>query len=144
MKHLIYLRDIANYDVEHILEKEKTYKGSWKKRGGVGAWMMAARKIDRIEEMMKVRQHDIFKDPGDGHDGTPLAEIRDLRRYLLLIESELIAQGQIYIDSIPSSQDDLFRPGTPDDGGHHARQVEYDLNEEVVEFDLTNDRKIGW
>ncbi len=122
--HMKYLSDIANADVAHLIEKEKTYKGSWKKRGGIGAYMMLARKIDRLEHMASERNWDIFKDSGDGRDGTPIAEIRDLRRYLLLVESELVAQGQLPLENKHHLTEELFRSGTPDDGGHHARHQE--------------------
>ncbi len=124
--HMRYLSDIANIDVAQLIEKERTYGGSWKKRGGVGAYMMLARKIDRLEHMANERSWDIFKDPGDGSDGTPLAEIRDLRRYLLLVEAELVAQGQLQLDNKNQFTSELFQPGTPDDGGHHARHQEND------------------
>jgi hypothetical protein len=90
MTHLNFIDHIARTDCDQVRLKEETYRGSWKKRGGIGAFMMLARKWDRIEEMMIERAYDIFREPGDGSDGTPLAEIRDLRRYLLLVESELV------------------------------------------------------
>jgi len=51
--------------------------------------------------------------PG-GEDGTVLAEVRDLRRYLLMAEAEMIEQGAIVFRT--------DRPGSPEDGGHHANQ----------------------
>lgn len=95
MNHLGCLEAVCEADLSEVRRKEATYKGSWKKRGGVGAWMMVARKIDRMEEMMR-EQPDIFRAVVagglGGGDGTLLAEIRDLRRYLLLIESEVMAR----------------------------------------------------
>ena len=98
MKHLDYLRRVVDEDVEHVLMKEETYKGSWKKRGGVGAFMMLARKWDRLQGMLEdyTKQYNIFdlimtqsrlaegghqlrleKGPVDiGADGTVLAEVR--------------------------------------------------------------------
>jgi hypothetical protein len=93
MTHLEYLSSVADTDVRELQRKEQTYRGSWKRRGGVGAFMMLARKWDRLEEMMKERQYDIFAKPGGGEDGTVIAEVRDLRRYLLLVEAELQSQG---------------------------------------------------
>lgn len=103
MDHLKHLPDIAHFDCCEIEEKERTYKGSWKKRGGVGAAMMMLRKADRLEVMLKDRGYDVFEAiehdlnglsalPSTALDGTVLAEIRDLRRYLLLIESEIAAR----------------------------------------------------
>ena len=132
--HMKYLSDVATDDVALLMEKEKTYKGSWKKRGGVGAFMMLARKWDRLENILsdQVDKYDIFagidNDPS-GDDGTVLAEVRDLRRYLLLVEAELTAQGhlslrQVSEELLKPGNEELFKPGTPDDGGHHAREDE--------------------
>jgi hypothetical protein len=121
MRHLNYLQAIANHDVTEIQRKERTYQGSWKKRGGIGAAMMLLRKIDRLEIMLKAEVYDIFsainKDPS-GQDGSALAEIRDLRRYLLLVEAEIQATSDMGLFSKPEE----YRPGTHEDGGHHARQ----------------------
>jgi hypothetical protein len=141
MGHMQYLSQISGYDISHIDHKEKTYQGSWKKRGGIGAAMMMLRKIDRIEVMLKEVNYDVFKacsGSKSGDDGTMLAEIRDLRRYLLLIESEvwnLKAQKPLQADLLVADKvvDQIIghiaegfsqRPGTPEDGGHHARQIE--------------------
>ncbi len=86
----------------------------------------------------------------DGSDGTVLAEIRDLRRYLTLVEAEMMARGvverpglaarsgqnltSLSIRSTGTGAFDLTvantenltnKPGTPEDGGHHARQDVY-------------------
>lgn len=98
MEHVDWLQPVADEDVKHLFEKEKTYKGSWKRRGGVGAFMMLARKWDRIEGFMESPEfnYDVFRgvetDPS-GRDGTVIAEVRDLRRYLLLVEAEMVARG---------------------------------------------------
>lgn len=121
MSHLDYLTEVAEADVNQLLEKEKTYQGSWKKRGGLGTAMMLLRKIDRLEVILKAADYDIFKVclvDLTGKDGSALAEIRDLRRYLLLVEAEVIAQTP----TPPAMPPEENRPGTPEDGGHHARQ----------------------
>jgi hypothetical protein len=111
MGHMDYLGAVSAADVAHLNEKEATYRGSWKKRGGVGAAMMAARKWDRLEVMLSTDEfkYDIFAaiaaDPS-GRDGCALAEIRDLRRYLLLIEAEMVSRGVVaYGPSISRSSD---------------------------------------
>ena len=117
MCHMDYLEAVAAADVAHLREKEVTYQGSWKKRGGVGAFMMMARKWDRLEPMITHFGFDIFaalelpdvsRSSGEpyagknsGDDGTPLAEIRDLRRYLLLIEAEMVSRGVVKYTSEP-------------------------------------------
>jgi hypothetical protein len=80
-------------DIETLIEKEKDYGDSWKKRGGVGAYMMLARKWDRIENTVKSQEHsyDVFRAMmEDRRDDGLLDDIRDLRRYLLLVESEVL------------------------------------------------------
>jgi hypothetical protein len=135
MNHMRYLEEVCNRDVQNLTYKEKTYQGSWKKRGGIGAAMMMLRKIDRIEVMLKNGNYDIFTicgaDPNMiGEDGTLLAEIRDLRRYLILIESEIMSRC---VETSPKLHGNFastytgplstyMGPGTPEDGGHHARQ----------------------
>ena len=85
---------ISKADVEGLKNAQKTYGNSWKKRGGVGAFMMLARKWDRIENTLKhaegMDQWDIFQ--AGVNDQNPegiVDDIRDLRRYLMLVESEI-------------------------------------------------------
>lgn len=92
--YLDLLPGVSESDVVELLMKERTYKGSWKRRGGVGAFMMLARKWDRLENQVEECKYDIFEVVRNDPSPTgPIDDIRDLRRYLLLVESELIAQG---------------------------------------------------
>lgn len=90
------LEGVAEEDIRVLQEKERTYGGSWKKRGGAGAFMMLARKWDRIENIAEAAGWDIFEviqgQGMGGADGELLAEIRDLRRYLMLVEAEMKVQ----------------------------------------------------
>ena len=43
------MKEIAQNDLEALKRAETSYGDSWKRRGGVGAFMMLARKFDRIE-----------------------------------------------------------------------------------------------
>ncbi len=81
------LEDISKEDIDHLLEKGNSYGESWCKRGGVGAFMMLARKWDRIENQSKKEGWDIFEaiKKNSGKEGV-LDDIGDLRRYLLLVE----------------------------------------------------------
>jgi hypothetical protein len=98
--HHSFLEEVARNDVAELLEKDRSYRASWKKRGGTGAFMMLARKWDRLEAMLG-NQYNLFqliedqKGLGQGSDGTVLAEVRDLRRYLLLVEAEMQARGAV-------------------------------------------------
>ena len=81
---------VANEDVKKLHEAEKSYGDSWKQRGGVGAFMMLARKWDRLEKQVVETQFDVFAaaEKDQRVEGV-IDDIRDLRRYLLLVEAEL-------------------------------------------------------
>lgn len=101
MDHMDYLENVADQDIAELKRKEETYKGSWKKRGGVGACMMIVRKIDRLEVILEGYGYDVFegiRTEPSGTDGSLIAEIRDLRRYLMLVEAEMLAQGILKLD----------------------------------------------
>jgi len=157
MRHLDFIRIVADEDVRYVDEKDRSYGGSWKRSGGRSAWFMLRRKIDRLLEFMRkpdtpevfnlknvddslkaiaegryektggaarsdlrvafpgVREamYDLFKylrdcylsenifarirENPDGSDGTVLAEVRDLRRYLMLVEAEMMARGVVAV-----------------------------------------------
>jgi len=82
------ISDLVKQDMEKLKEAEKSYGDSWCRRGGVGAFMMLARKWDRIEQQTVKHTYDIFETiKQDSTDTGILDDIRDLRRYLLLVES---------------------------------------------------------
>ena len=84
------IEDLAWGDVEILKEAEKSYGTSWKQRGGVGAFMMLARKWDRIENQVVEKGWDIFKSiEQDIRPEGILDDIKDLRRYLLLVEAHM-------------------------------------------------------
>lgn len=81
-----YLQELPHIVRDIVLTlygKETNYQGSWKKRGGVGAFMMLARKWDRIEAISSAEKYDILKaleeEIGDVSD-----DVEDLIAYLLL------------------------------------------------------------
>lgn len=84
------LRPLAEQDVAVVLVKDADYGASWKRRGGVGAFMMLARKWDRLERAMEQRGYDLFvAAAADSRAEGILDDIADLRRYLLLVEAEI-------------------------------------------------------
>ena len=84
---------LANDDVSALHEAEKSYGDSWKKRGGIGAFMMLARKWDRIENQSTDYTYDIFLAlEEDQRPEGLIDDIRDLRRYLLLVEAQMALQ----------------------------------------------------
>ena len=85
------MKEIAQNDLEALKRAETSYGDSWKRRGGVGAFMMLARKFDRIEHQATKHGWDIFK-AGEVYKGEAglLDDIRDLRRYLILVENDIL------------------------------------------------------
>lgn len=88
------IHDLAKKDAVTLEQKGKSYGDSWKRRGGVGAMMMLARKWDRIENIAKDAGWDIFKVAGEDTGGI-LDDIQDLRCYLLLVEAHV--RSELYI-----------------------------------------------
>ena len=96
------VKGIVARDVQTLVIKDAAYGSSWKKRGGVGAYMMLARKWDRLETQVTRpgldAKYDIFDliqqdcQPGAPTSESALETIRDLRVYLILVESEMIAR----------------------------------------------------
>lgn len=85
-----HIQQLADQDVVKLKEAEKSYGDSWRNRGGVGAFMMLARKFDRIENQVSKDGYDIFKTIDcDPTETGILDDIQDLRRYLLLVESHI-------------------------------------------------------
>jgi hypothetical protein len=97
MEHLNFLGAVAVADVEEVRRKESTYMGSWKKRGGTGAYHVSIRVVDRLQKIVEDQFNcDIFaaiKADPSGADGSVLAQVRDYRRYLMLIEAEMMSKG---------------------------------------------------
>jgi len=85
------MKEIAQNDLEALKRAETSYGDSWKRRGGVGAFMMLARKFDRIEHQAAKHGWDIFR-AGEVYKGEAglLDDIRDLRRYLILVENDIL------------------------------------------------------
>jgi len=82
------IQNLADTDVAKLKHAQESYGDSWRSRGGVGAFMMLARKWDRIENQAIKEGYDIFKTINNDPSSTGiLDDIRDLRRYLLLVES---------------------------------------------------------
>ena len=109
------LTALASIDVKTLVKKDAEYGSSWKKRGGVGAFMMLARKWDRLETQMTtmmnkphprnsavnapIGDYDLFtrieeEKQGDNTESI-LETIRDLRRYCLLVESEIYSRRSV-------------------------------------------------
>lgn len=88
-------------DVKQLLEKDAQYGGSWCKRGGVGAFMMACRKMDRLDNQLNKHGRSwrrmLFdtqatNQPRRGGAEGPWDDVGDLRRYLVLWEAWWMAK----------------------------------------------------
>tara|TARA_R110000751_G_scaffold180481_1_gene286908 strand:+ start:285 stop:596 length:312 start_codon:yes stop_codon:yes gene_type:complete len=89
------IEKLVQEDIENLKIAEKSYGDSWRSRGGVGAFMMLARKWDRIENQVSKDGYDVFKTIAkDLSDTGILDDIRDLRRYLLLVEAYANPSGK--------------------------------------------------
>lgn len=90
--NMVQCLGIEDADQLHIAEQ--SYGDSWKQRGGIGAFMMAARKWDRLEKQVTEHGYDIFAAmEADKREEGILDDIRDLRRYLFLIDAEICNRG---------------------------------------------------
>ena len=100
------MKEIAQNDLQALQRAEQSYGDSWKRRGGVGAFMMLARKFDRIEHQSEKHGWDVFE-AGAVYRGEAglLDDVRDLRRYLLLVEQEILTQDKIVDDDDTDSLD---------------------------------------
>lgn len=80
------LESLARNDVDLVARKDEDYGSSWKRRGGVGAFMMLARKWDRIENFVRQHGYDVFR--AIEKEPTIVEDMMDLGGYLWLVRSE--------------------------------------------------------
>jgi hypothetical protein len=96
LKYHRHLEAITKADIEYVRRKDAQYDASWKKREGAGAFFTIVRPWDRFDNISRASGYDIFKkirEEGlEGPDGSLIACVRDLRRYLLLLEAEMTEQ----------------------------------------------------
>ena len=86
---------ISAEDWTSLDRAEEDYGDSWRKRGGIGAFMMLARKWDRIEKQVFDYTYDIFLALEEDRSPEGLMDdIKDLRRYLLLVEAHMRTKGK--------------------------------------------------
>jgi len=89
-----HLQAIANSDLVEVVRKDHEYGSSWKKRGGTSAFHIMVRKADRIEAAVERINYDIFQAlRNDTRKEGLIDDIRDLRRYLDLLEAWAIEEG---------------------------------------------------
>lgn len=106
------LHELAREDAEGLIRSYAKYGDSWRRRGGWEAFANLSRKWDRIERSVLGRTDlDLFSAIRNtlasdgtvgGKDGL-LDDIRDLRRYLLLVEEYIgrdDAQCDVYSPNV--------------------------------------------
>jgi len=93
------IKGIAQKDLEALSRAQSSYGDSWRRRGGIGAFMMLARKFDRIEHQSEKHGWNVFE-AGEVYKGEAglLDDIRDLRRYLLLVEDFILTNTAAEIE----------------------------------------------
>ena len=99
--YLARIESISDEIRNTLYSKEADYQGSWKKSGGQGAFMMLARKWDRIEAIAKKNGYDLF-DSLIRNDGDVADDVKDLIGYLLLV----LSVTKPKVETISSSQID--------------------------------------
>ena len=92
---------IAELIARFVADKDKHYGSSWRQRGGIGAFMIIARKWDRIEEACKSEKlkapYDIFDlFNTDSRSESIVDDVVDLVGYLLVLLEYMIEIGDIY------------------------------------------------
>lgn len=140
------LESIVVHYAHKLHDKEVSYRGSWQKRGGIGAFMMLARKADRlipiieaikenwesIEAHAKEHNYDIFKvwEACQLQCDSELNDIHDLWGYLTLVitEMEIVrhrrASSTVEI-SVPLTPEGDCVPHTPQ---HWSKSEEEELS----------------
>lgn len=79
------LRDVAQTLVGKLTTARRDYGESWIKRGGTGAYMVAMRKVDRLEQALPAHNYDLFAAlKADTRPEGIADDIQDLAAYLLL------------------------------------------------------------
>ena len=90
---------IAKEDANVLRDKGGSYGDSWRKYGGVSAFMNLARKWDRLIHEAERHSYDVFAAAEvDTRDETILEDIRDLRRYLFLVEERITTLAMKKVD----------------------------------------------
>lgn len=94
--YLTYLPTIAEEDVAGLNKAEQSYGDSWRRRGGVSAFFNIDRKIDRLLKQCEKSGWNIFAAVTlDNRAEGAIDDIRDLRRYLMLVEAHLRSTGEV-------------------------------------------------
>lgn len=122
-KHLNFLDDVCNADIAVLKVKDREYGASWKADGGVSTFHMLKRKWDRLMVALKetspegwVNYKNLFQAiMEDARSEGIIDDIRDLRRYLTLVEAELLSRGYKPAEVVNTASTNATQGG-PQDG----------------------------
>ena len=120
-RQLHRLNFITEELVKFVNDKDVQYGSSWRKRGGAGAFMVIARKWDRIEQVCETRhpaKYDIFDVfEADDRSETILDDCLDLVGYLLILVEHMIEIGHVTkIEELRMSFVPAITPGSAPSG----------------------------
>lgn len=101
------IQHLAALDASVVVAKDAQYGSSWKRRGGVGAFMMLARKWDRIENFVRAHGYDIFATVEA--EPSIVEDMMDLGCYMWLVRSE-----GLLVEEVEVTAPDQFCATTPD------------------------------
>lgn len=103
-QYIKHLRAILANDQRVLEEKDEQYGGSWCARGGTGAYFVAVRKWDRMENWLKHHHWDVFAAMrADNRPESFIEDLRDYRRYLVLMEAKAIEDGILPLPEDPDT-----------------------------------------
>jgi hypothetical protein len=106
MQHLDHLQDVLDSDERAIELNDNMYQASWKKRGGTSAFENLCRKWDRMYARCERLGWDIFRAiTEDTRREGVIDDVRDLRRYLALVECEMVQQEIVQVQTTTNGDD---------------------------------------
>jgi hypothetical protein len=129
------ITEITRTTIELLKHKDHKYGASWKKRGGSGAFHNLARKWDRLENISKSHDYDIFQ-AGQATVGDPESiqeTLTDLVGYCLLVMERIEVITNLEIPAQTSAPDGM---GGYTDGSPTRAYVDQDRQLEQVEQGL--------
>ncbi len=97
------LQALAPRIVDLVCYKDREYGSSWRKRGGAGAFMVIARKWDRIENACEREDGDynIFRVFANDDRAESIAhDCIDLTGYLLVLLEHMIEMGYVKMEDL--------------------------------------------
>lgn len=125
-KPIPHLHAVLMQDELGLTKARASYGESWCQRGGIGAYMMLCRKWDRLEQRVKACGWDVFAAiVSDTRREGAIDDIRDLRRYLALVEAKLIEQHRIAGETV--TKDSTKDARLPKRTAQQTAQIESDV-----------------